>query len=138
LDRIAFEVTILAAGGVARAGIYNSTSRSNIYPTTLVVDGGEISTATTGVKIATISTSIVEGSLYWFAYLTGTLAATLRTCPSGTNLNSILGYPATLGGVGAFSGLTVAQAYGAMPGTFPGGGVMATSAAPLLAVRYSA
>jgi hypothetical protein len=135
LDRIAFTVTTLLAGN-ARVGIYNSTSEQNIYPSTLVVDGGDFSTATATVKSTTISVNLVPSRLYWLVHLCGTGAATLRavglTSAPNIGLNNTL--PTTPN-----VGISVAQAYGALPATFPAGGTAITAVPiPLIAVRFSA
>jgi hypothetical protein len=131
LDRIQFEVTTLAAGGVARAGIYRATSRKNIYPDNLIVDGGEQSTASTGFKTSTISTQIYDSQLYWFCYLAGTLSATVR-------VTSIV-YPGMFGcNFNVFTGASLAFsfAYAALPATFPAGGAPGTATPPCMSVRY--
>jgi len=63
-DRIAVQVTTLAAGSSIRLGIYNDGT--NLYPGALVSDAGEVSAATTGVKAITINQALTKG-LYWLA-----------------------------------------------------------------------
>ncbi|MGH2374564.1 MAG: hypothetical protein ACRDIC_14005 [bacterium] len=63
LDRIAFNVTTAIASGLARVGIYQATSATNLYPDALIVDGGEFSTATTGIKSATINVTLAPDLL---------------------------------------------------------------------------
>lgn len=62
ISKMAIEVTTGVAGN-ARLGIYKNT---NGLPSTLVLDAGTVSTATTGIKAITgLSTSIIEGGWYW-------------------------------------------------------------------------
>lgn len=63
-DRIAVQVTTLAAGSSIRLGIYNDGT--NLYPGALLLDAGEVSAATTGVKAITINQALTKG-LYWLA-----------------------------------------------------------------------
>lgn len=134
IDRIAFNVTTLLAGN-GRAGIYDATSNTNIYPNNLILDGGGISTGTTGVKSATVSQALTPGKLYWAAYV-GDAAATLRTyvanqCPDFLGLDSTLGASPN-------RGLTVTQTYGALPSTFPAGASTSIGSLPVVYARYSA
>ena len=62
VDRIGTYVGTAAAGKVARVGIY--ADNGNCYPSTLVIDGGEIALDTTGFKEVTISKQLTKG-LYW-------------------------------------------------------------------------
>lgn len=139
LDRIAFEVTTVGgASAKARVGIYSATSTSNLYPNALVVDGGEFDTSSVGgvgVKSTTISKFLAKNTLYWFVYLAGTSAATVRGLGVGTVWN-LLGTDSTLPTT-FNSVLSVSQAYGALPSTFPGSATPAAETAPIIAVRFS-
>lgn len=141
LDRLQFNVTTVGgAGSVARCGIYTNSGASLIYPNALVVDGGQHDTSAvggTGVKSATIDVDLDPGELYWFVYLCGTAAPTVRginpaACFPLFGLDSTIG---TAPGVG----LSVAQAYGALPATFTASGtVLTTAPIPVVVARYSA
>ena len=136
IDRIAVNVTTLAASGVMRCGIYDSTSDTNLYPNALILDSGELSTASTGVKSATVSQALTAGKLYWFVTLTGTAAPTLRAL-AATDLHSIFNLDNTLGTApGRY--LQVALAYGALPSTFTASASVTTGTVPAVFVRYSA
>ncbi len=63
IDRLGIYVTTLHAAKVARLGLYDSATDGR--PGTLVVDGGEVSVATTGLKTVTVSASLVVGNVYW-------------------------------------------------------------------------
>jgi len=111
VDRIAFNVTTLLAGK-ARAGIYND---AGMRPGSLLVDGGEMDTGTTGVKAATINQALAGSGLYWLAFLANA-AVTVRILAVGGVL-PILGCSSALGTAPNF-GMYMAQTYGALPGTF--------------------
>ena len=64
IDRLAVYVSTARAGKVARLGMYRNGS--NNAPGDLVVDGGEISVGTTGLKTVTVSEALTPG-LYWLA-----------------------------------------------------------------------
>lgn len=139
IDRIAFNCTLAGgAGSVARCGIYTSTSDSNLYPDALVLDGGEFScNPTAGVKSATVNVTLSPDKHYWFVYHCGVAAPQVR-CGPANSMHAPLGYDNTLGTL-AGTMLTVAKAYGALPGTFTGGGAIASAGPyPTVFVRYSA
>jgi len=132
LDRIAFNVTTLLAG-YARAGIYSDTG--SLYPGARLLDGGEISTGTTGVKSATINQALAAG-IYWLAFL-ASVAVTVR-CFAVASLIPILGISNALG-TAPNLGIYAAQAYGALPASFPGTPTMITATPiPAVFVRLSA
>lgn len=136
LDRIGFAVTTLLAGN-GRCGIYNATSDTNLYPSSLVVDGGSISTATTGAKTTTISQALTPGNLYWAAYL-GDAAPSLRCHQAGT-ATGLLGVDSTLTSGGG-RGIQVALAFAALPATFTAGATITVTGSVFPAVfgRYGA
>jgi hypothetical protein len=73
-------VNSLAVGGTMQLGIYSSSSTKDTA-TTLVLDAGSVSTASTGAKTISISQSLTPG-LYWLAALpltaTPSMAAFVR------------------------------------------------------------
>lgn len=103
-------VTTLAAGN-CRPGIYND---SNGAPGSLVVDGGALSTGTTGVKTATISTALTPG-LYWLAVL---FEAAPAVRSMGGTPTIVLGFSSN-SDTTIHQGVEASQAYGALPSTFP-------------------
>lgn len=140
VDRIGFNVTGLGVLSSCRVGIYASSPNSgNLYPTTLVVDGGDFSTTgALGTKITTISVVLNPNSLYWVVMLAaGTTVAGVRGM-SVPGVFPILGLDNTLGttpGVGFF----VTQTYGSLPTTFPAGATPLTAVPiPAIAIRASA
>jgi hypothetical protein len=128
LDRLAFEVTTLGgAGAVGRAGIYQAVSDVNLYPGSLIVDGGEFTVTTTGIKSATISTALSPDVLYWAVTLWGGSSTTVaRSFTAGTMAAALIGAPSTLAGVNGYA-LDATQTYGALPASFPAGATIMTS-----------
>lgn len=112
LDQIAIEVTSAGAGGTtARLGIYHADA--DWQPTALVVDAGTVAVDSTGVKTASINTTLQPGR-YLLAF-NASGAPTLRTRAGATRY---MGSPAALGT--AFTGtMSKALAYAAFtdPGT---------------------
>jgi len=114
LDRIACRLNTAVAGN-ARIGIY--TDGGNIYPASLVLDAGTISTAApTGLKTLTINQALVGPALYWLVIVFS--ANTSMVCSQGGGTISIVGFfdPTVV----ATIGLWAAFAYGALPANFPG------------------
>lgn len=85
LDRLAIEVTTAVAATTVRLGIYDDDGTGG-QPGTLILDAGTVSSATTGVKEATISQS-VSGMVY-FAYVCNSSSVALRclTRSGGANV----------------------------------------------------
>lgn len=126
VDRLNFEVTTSIAGN-ARVGLYATKSETNIYPGSLLVDGGEFSTSTTGHKTATVS-ALANDGLYWAVFLSSA-GVTIRT-PGRANymfLGTAIG--ATPGTNTQGHGLRVSQSYGALPSTFPASASLVTTEA---------
>jgi len=112
LDRIAIEITTAVAGNNVRIGLYNNST--NCYPSTLLLDSGNIDCTAIGIKEVVISQPLLKG-IYWKTYLSqsGSIA-----CRRISIQPSIIGIDNTnfslLGG-----GFYHAQAFGALPATFP-------------------
>lgn len=138
--------TITSLGVTVNTGAANAKGRVGIwlagadgYPTTLVGESGELDLSTTGRKAATgLSIAVSASSSYWLGYLGGTAAATLVVANSIVTLGSVV---ATAAGttVTRVNLLSVAQAYGAMPSSFPTGASAQTSTAllPVVLVAVS-
>jgi hypothetical protein len=137
IDRLAFNV--IGAGGstsLARVGIYQATSATNVYPSALIVDGGEQSCTGTGLKSTNVSVTLEPDILYWACYLEGGTSAT-HTVARRTKTANILGLMTSTSQDDA-TGLSVAQTYGALPSTFPAGATLQNGGGPMVIVRYSA
>jgi hypothetical protein len=127
----------LIANGLARCGIYQSISDTNLYPGARIADGGQVLTSTVGLKAATINVALIPNTLYWLVHLAGTAAATLRCMPLAGCM-AIFGADNALG-VAPGVGLSVTQAFGALPANFPAGGAVITAVPlPAIGVRFSA
>lgn len=142
IDRMAWEVTTGGAlGSVGRMGLYRSIGARNLYPGALIVDGGEVDTTVVRVNRHVISVPLLPDRLYWAVFLFGTAAATVRAATQDTVANiqpwGINGAAATLSTV-CRNALTLAQAYGALPATFPAGAAfMLGGSHPFATVRQA-
>lgn len=105
------EVTTLAASGKARVGIYNADS--DLQPTSLIVDGGELDCSSTGVKEATISTTLAPGR-YLLAAVCNSGTIQVRYARGGSER---LGVLPGLGANMLRAELTVTNTYGALAST---------------------
>ena len=116
IDQIAVEVTSAgAAGSNLRFGIYNGDA-TTVVPTTLVVDSGDISAATIGVKTFTPGTAItLTPGLYFTAFSTSSGTAHGIRSLTTTNFAQVIGITSAGGtSLGTYINGTRA-AYGALP-----------------------
>lgn len=139
IDQIAAELTTFAGTSKFRMGIYKSASDSNLYPGSLLVDGGEVVGGSTGIKASTINQVMPANKLCWLVFLPGVTNPAVRAVGVGSIALPVLGHPAGASAAGRQE-LTVAQAYGALPGTFPAGGALTAAGGTVAAFffRYSA
>jgi hypothetical protein len=122
LDRIAVYVTDYAVGNAARLGIYNDGA--NMYPGTLLLDAGAVAIATLNppLRSIVINQQLTVG-LYWLVCLFNAILTGAR----GTRHDHTLPYfgrDLSVPNLQQSHGWSVAQAYGALPDPFTGGGVM--------------
>lgn len=121
------EVTGTAADSNFRFAIY--TDNGSNYPDQLVAnsDSGNQSSATTGVRTYTPSSnvSLAAGTMYWIAFNASDSIAMRSWTPASLPL--FLGISSGMGANLQQVGLTVAQAFGAMPSTFPVGASVLTA-----------
>jgi hypothetical protein len=140
LDQLNFNVTVAGgAGSVARVGIYRSTSRVNVYPSSLVVDAGQVDTNAIGYK-ANAAVATLRPGLYWAAYLAGVAAPTVHIVANSAanpHASPLLGWTAANPPV-ANGSLRVAQAYGALPDPFPAGAALNSGPSTAIFGRFSA
>jgi hypothetical protein len=134
MDRIAFNVTIAGAAGTkGRAGIYEDNGV--IYPGKLVLDGGEFAVDTTGIKETTISPALIlqKGKIYWLVFQSsGT--PTLRAIVVDSVCATVFGVDSTLP-LTPGRGYYLAGTYGALPSTFPAGGLVDGGGQPSVFLR---
>jgi hypothetical protein len=132
-----FEVLGGPAVGNGRIGLYDNVADNNLYPKTLLADGGSISLNSVSVKAASISVALTGGALYWLVYNTDNAAVGLNKL-NGVDMTAMLGAPAA-GGTAYNVAISVAQTFGAMPATFPASGayVASTATVPRLRLEIS-
>lgn len=134
LDRLGFDNGTLGTFNV-RVAVYNATSDSNFYPSSLIVDSGAISTGgTTGLKSATVSAALTGGKLYWLA-LNAASGIDIRGIPAD-QVRPFLGTSTSLARDG-YTHLSVTRAHAAFPSTFTAGGALQVGVAPGLGFRLS-
>ena len=138
VDRLAIEVTTAAgAGGVIRFGIYTTDGTQNLYPRTLVVDSGEFSTTTTGIKSATIDIVLEQNKVYHLVINAGTSAPSVRAFVAA-NQQNLFGSPADGGGTPAIlMRLSGSRTYAALSATFPAGFSTVGTTGFAGAIRYA-
>jgi len=136
LDRIAINVTTAGTGN-ARLGIYTSSVSLGLFPDQKILDAGEISIASTGIKSITISQQLTAGMYFLVIVSNGT--PTIR-CHALIGIMPLLGYTSSLGAEVAAVGLYVSFTYAALPTTFPTTTTTKITAVPIPAifVRVSA
>lgn len=143
LESLQINVTTLAVAGVAKLLLFGNAGIDAGYPGSFISAGsGEVSTATTGVKVVTFNTALSANTVYWAAYWTGTLAATLRCAVAANCLGDIGGFDNTLPTTPSV-GWQVAQGYSSASnpvGAFPIGSAARITAAPFVAIfaKYAA
>jgi hypothetical protein len=114
VDRLACQITAGASGNL-RLGIY--ADDGNVYPGTLLVDSGNISTSSTGVVTATVSQALAASTLYWFVFFSSTASIQVRAL-AASQMTPIVGFVAS-----GFSfpsvGWSASLAFAALPTPYP-------------------
>jgi hypothetical protein len=120
-DIIECEVTTLGSGSNIRLGIYRDAGIG--YPGTLLFDSGDLSAATTGVKSATITSSVqvFQPGLYWFTYENSATVPQIRILPGASSMIPMLGLATPFGANLPGVGYTVAHTVGALPDPYTAG-----------------
>lgn len=113
IDRIGYEVTVVgAAGAGCYVGVY--ADNGNIYPGARIVDGGTMDCSPVGgvgIKLANVDIWLEPG-LYWMVFNNNDVTIAFY-CEEVQRCFRLTGT-----GTPHYS---VAQAYGALPATYPGG-----------------
>lgn len=141
VDTIAFRVTTLVGASNARIGLYdNAGATDDPYPGALLFDSGNLSTASTGDKTASVTpataTVLRPGALYWLV-LHPSAAITVDSI-AVAGVSHLLGF--SQGSVALITAIKNSQTFGALPATFPAfsaGGSFATTAIPALRRRLA-
>lgn len=136
LDDLAFEnTTVAGAGGVARIGIYSNLV-GDTYPDALLFDSGSIATdvAANIKQVNGVGVNITPDTLYWLVLMEGVAICTLRSIAASAAYNFWATDIAQTSFTSALNhGLFHAQAYGALPGTFPTTTPVFVTSLPLMA-----
>jgi len=108
------EVTTASSSGFLRAGLYkNDYANGGPLMSSLLWDGGQVSSGTTGMKSWTSQTIPFPGGIAWFALVAQTSACTIRSSLVGSLRHLIMsGTPAANT---AYGGRTLASVTGALP-----------------------
>lgn len=131
VDRITLEVTTSAAGSV-RIGIYNMGTGDDLYPSSLVLDAGEVDVSGTEMKTITINQALPKGN-YYLAYLSD-VTPILRGArpiytPLGRQEHAFSAY---------YKSLYIATLnYGVLPDPFTAGGTTSYNIMPIISIRVS-
>lgn len=134
-DRIAIRVTTAGTGPTpkSRLGIYEDNG--TIYPGKLVLDAGEVSVSSTGIKELVIDLTLKSGKLYWLVQIgQDTTSLAVGAIPTTDALATILGWDSSLSGTPPL-GYAVAQTYGALPANYPAGATDWNLPLPFIALR---
>lgn len=124
LNEVRLEVTTLIAASIIRMGLYSDNGA--IYPGSLIISS-DFDAATTGVKTVSFAGSPItlKPGLYWLA--TNSNAAPLCRSVAVAAIAPVLGVSASMGTNGGNTNFSIAQAFGALPATFPGGAATQTN-----------
>lgn len=153
IDVVQIDVTTAGVGGTifARVGIYTniiSGSLENgevLFPGSLLVDSGDVSSSATGVKsLTTGSINLDPGSLYWIAFTATQPTTTIhqfRSIPIAA-MHPVLGWDNTFG-TAATLGFSQSFAYGPLPVSFATGSAagkftsVQMASIPCVALRFA-
>jgi hypothetical protein len=131
INSIRTEVSTLLAATSYRIGIYSDT---NSYPSALLAgsDAQVYDASTAGLKTGTPTPnfSIAGGTLIWVV-INANGGFSGRAFPVGAASN-VLGVLGTLGSSSCFTGWSIAQAFGALPATFPTGATLIANVTPII------
>jgi hypothetical protein len=129
VDQLAFEVTTANASTLVTVAFYTSINNS---PDALVFTSGDVSIATTGAKVATVSGTLSRG-WYW-AVMVANGTGNVRGVGANVLTSGFNGQPTPTSTFGC--GFSQALTYAAMPATFPTGTrTIITSSYPLIFIR---
>jgi hypothetical protein len=129
VSTIRSEVFTLAAATGYRLGVYTDNST---YPNKLIAgsDTGIYDSSTVGVKSGSFSATLAP-ALYWVV-INANGAPLLRSTPTAAIAN-VLGNQGNIGSNSAFTCWSIAQAFAALPPTFPtGASLIANVSAPVV------
>ncbi len=133
-----------AANSLVRVGIYRATSRTNLYPSTLVAgsDAGELAlNGLWSTNVFATPITLTPG-LYWFTLVCGAQAnanATRCRAPRCSQMAPLYGHWGAAAANTIYAGryMEVAYAYAALPATYPAGGSLFNTADQAPGIFYS-
>lgn len=118
--RLQFEVTTLGALARCIMGIYDTVSVKNVYPKNRIAQGSIQDCSSTGLKVDTISVTLLANTLYWFVYSCD-VAFTVRALATA-NVKNVLGGSGIANSNTLYTIWSIANAYdGTLPLVFPAG-----------------
>jgi hypothetical protein len=133
----AMRTSSTTVGTKFRMGIYTNTADTNLYPAALVKDSGELTVSAAETTSLFAAVSLTSDQLYWAVLLSDTTTGFGGNALAGSN-NFIGDALGSLGSNRA-AHISVANAYGALPSTFPSGAISPTAGSiPGIAIRFSA
>lgn len=134
LSKLFMECTSNSAGSVARCGIYaTSWNAGSLYPTSLVVDSGQLDTSAIAVVSVSVSATLYPGT-YWYVAISGTAIPTFRA-KQAVNVEHTLGSTNTLNSLSTL--IVVARTFGALPTTFPASAALSTGNQFVVGMEFS-
>jgi hypothetical protein len=124
------EVSTLLAATSYRLALYaDSAAPNNSYPGALIAgtDAALYDASTAGVKPGVLASaiSVTAGTIVWVA-INCNGAFTARALLPGA-IPSVLGMPAAMNNISTLTCWSIAQAFGAMPATFPAGATVTSN-----------
>lgn len=138
VDRIGLRITTGTGAGadnICRLGIYEATSSKNLYPGSLVVDAGTVSTVTTNTSVSVQPTqALTAGKLYWAVMHNKGATVGVAGIPVAGQwpmLGSDFGGTADFG-----AGLFNDFAYAVLASTFAAGATAANSSVPAIFLKF--
>lgn len=131
-DRIGVYSSTSSAGNYLRFGIYNSNE--NLEPTTLVLDSGEFSAASSGYKESIINVTLQPG--IYFLVLLQSVTMSIRGV-SNTGGSPLLGIVDPINDATVRSAYDVAFTYAPLPSTYPSGFTATAVSVPNIYMRVA-
>ena len=135
IDRVGVHISTAVASALVRLGVYNTDS--NYYPTSLIVDFGTVSAATTGFKEITINQAFSAG-VYSFALFvdTATSSVSYTGLPGGARNPFFKNTGNGISGGDGDTYLSGGNSSGSLPSTFPTS-ISPGTGMPYFSLRFS-
>lgn len=134
IDRLAMRTASNVAGSLFRFGIYNNSS--NGLPSNLLVDAGEMSSATLGFKEGVINCALNIG-WYWLAVNSFTTKPSITAASTFFGSTHFLGFASPLSTSSIYSYWQSGVSYGALPSNAPVSNLVENTTLPLYWFRVA-